>query len=86
MSATKTIAITNDAIGAHSPHRLARDGHCVDCKCRRCRHKWMEIDDSKHANGTGNAWMCPRCTATKIDRTRYYKEVPNDEASNPPPK
>ena len=85
MSANKTIAITNDEHGAHSLHRLVRDGHQVDCKCRRCRHVWMEIDSSKHANGTGSCYYCPRCMATKIDRTRYYKEVPN-AGNNAPPK
>ncbi len=74
----ESIAITNDIFGAYSRLRLVRDGRGVDCNCRRCRHKWMEIDDSKHTNGTGNARMCPRCTATKIDRIRYYKKIHND--------
>ncbi len=62
--------------GERIPHGAKQDGTQVDCSCRRCRHKWMEFDGTRHTNGSGHLSMCPRCLAGKIDRTRYYK-VPN---------
>ncbi len=52
-----------------------QDDHAVDCTCRRCRKTWMEIDDTRHTNGTGHAIFCPRCDASKIDRVRTYRRA-----------
>jgi hypothetical protein len=60
--------VNNDSV----PDGAERDGRQVDCRCRRCRHKWMEIDGTKNTEGSGTLAMCPRCLASAIDRTRYY--------------
>ncbi len=69
------ISIINEDFRMHSLQYLIRDGHDVNCECRRCRYKWMEIEDSRYAQGGGRLNMCPRCLATKIDRIRYYKSL-----------
>lgn len=74
---TKEIAITNDRFGRYSESDLVRAGHAIDCKCRRCRWKWMEIEDSSVANGTCHAYNCPKRLATVIDRTAYYTLKPS---------
>jgi len=72
MKANKEIAVKNENFGALKRGDFVQAGRWVDCKCRRCRTKWVEIDDTKHTNGTGHAWMCQKCLANAIDRTRYY--------------
>lgn len=65
------------------PSGAVRDGRLVDCKCRRCRHTWMEIDDSRHTEGSGTLMMCPRCLASAIDRTRHYVLTTNASHERP---
>lgn len=39
-----------------------RQSH-YEAVCRRCRHRWEEIHDTRITNGIGQLTMCPRCFA-----------------------
>lgn len=62
--------------GDPTPAGAVRDGSLVECRCKRCRTRWVEIEGTRHTEGLGSLRMCPKCFAEAIDRVRYYK-VPN---------
>ena len=62
--------------GDKPPTDAVREGSLVECRCRRCRYQWDELEGTRHTEGLGSLRMCPKCFAEAIDRVRYYK-VPN---------
>jgi hypothetical protein len=51
----------NDAAPMEQPSHF-------EARCRRCRHRWQEIHDTRVTQGIGHLAMCPRCFARAVDR------------------
>lgn len=47
-----------------------RRGNTYTVRCRRCRHRWEEIGDSRVTQGIGHLLFCPRCLSRSLERKK----------------